>query len=85
MQGFFHRSSFFMTHRSWVNSCSSSKYGTKSLRGLGSHILNSLSEEIKAETVCNTFEEYESVLFAKAFGIKVYKCNLCSSQHESMK
>ena len=74
-----------MANRSWVNSCSSSKYGTKSLRGLGSHILNSLSEEIKAETVCNRFKEYESVLFAKAFQIKVYKCDLCSYQHESMK
>ena len=39
MQDIFDRASFLMTNRSWINSCnSSSKYGTKSLRSLGSHI-----------------------------------------------
>ena len=68
-----------MTHRSWLNSCNSSKYGTKSLRSLWSHIWNSLSEKIKAETVCDIFKEY----IYQCFGIKVSKCNLCSYQHES--
>ena len=84
MHNIFYRTSFFMTHRSWVNSCSSSKYGTKSLRGLGSHIWNSLSEEIKQKESAIGLKNMNQC-FAKAFGIKVYKCNLCSYQHESKK
>ena len=30
--------------------------------GLGSRIWNSLSEEIKAEAVCNSFKEHEPML-----------------------
>ena len=74
----FHKTSF-LTHRPLniqVNSCNTSKYGTKSLTSLGPHIWNSLPEEIKAETNYSSFKEYINQWF-----VLKCKCNLCSYQN----
>ena len=46
------------------NQNNTTKYGNKSLRGLGSHIWNFLPKKIKVETDCNKFKNYIDKWFA---------------------
>ena len=49
-----------------VNQNNTTKYGSKSLKSLGSHICNSLLKQINEETDCNKFKNYTD----KWFGAK---------------
>ena len=75
MKEIFHKTAFW-THRPVnveVNEYHTTKYGNKSLRCLGSHIWNSLPNQIKRETYYSKFKEFIN----DWFDMKC-KCNLCS-------
>ena len=67
MKEMFHKAAF-LTHRT-LNENNTVKYGNKSLRFLGSHISNSLPNQIKKWTDYTTFKEF----FNDWFGMKC-KC-----------
>ena len=74
MKEIFHKAAF-TTHRPLnleVNENHTTKYGNKSLRCLGTHIWNSLSNQIKKETDYTKFKKFINDWFSMKC-----KCNFC--------